>query len=68
MSASGLASHTLTPVTRYALNVPDAAVTVDTDKISLRGSACAVATGNAYGNDDSVYITTERPWCSYPTA
>ena len=51
--------YTLTPVTRYALNVPDAAVTVDTDKISLRGSACAVATGNAYGNDDSVYITTE---------
>ncbi len=51
--------YTLTPVTRYALNVPNAAVTVDTDKISLRGSACAVATGNAYGNDDSVYITTE---------
>ena len=51
--------YTLTPVTRYALNVPNAAVTVDTDRISLRGSACAVATGNAYGNDDSVYITTE---------
>lgn len=51
--------YTLTPVTRYALYDPAKAVTVDTDKISLRASVCDVATGNAYGNDDSVYITTE---------
>ena len=51
--------YTLTPVTRYALYDPAKAVTVDTDKISLRASVCDIATGNAYGNDDSVYITAE---------
>ena len=51
--------YTLTPATRYTIEIPTTERTIRTDNLALSNTAPSIGTGRSFGNDDSVYLTVE---------